>query len=195
MLMSPLSGAVFAREPTGLLCQGTLLYLLYQRSKNNRCDRTRRSVAPCHLSSAPAAPSQNGCETGREDQWKRARSAPQVSGLSPADIVAGAAIAAHPGAYVLGCFDTRITLYSQQVRALELAHALQHEHLLRAGARIAVIGGGAGGATLAAALALQGGTNVRLFEKAKELLPLQSDSHKQDSGRSGLFKAETARTA
>lgn len=99
--------------------------------------------------------------------------------LTPADIIAGARIAAHPGIYVLGFYDTRITFYSQQVRGLELAHALQHEHLLPANARVAVIGGGAAGITLAAGLALQGGTEVHLFEKAHRLLPLQGDTQRR----------------
>ncbi|MBB2932057.1 ABC-three component system protein [Paraburkholderia silvatlantica] len=99
--------------------------------------------------------------------------------LTPADIIAGARIAAHPGIYVLGFYDTRITFYSQQVRALELAHALQHEHLLPANARVAVIGGGAAGITVAAGLALQGGTDVHLFERAHRLLPLQGDTHRR----------------
>lgn len=99
--------------------------------------------------------------------------------LTPADIIAGARIAAHPGIYTLGFYDTRITFYSQQVRGLELAHALQHEHLLPANARVAVIGGGAAGITLAAGLALQGGTYVHLFEKAHHLLPLQGDTHRR----------------
>lgn len=99
--------------------------------------------------------------------------------LTPADIVSGARVTAHPGVYVLGFYDTRITFYSQQVRALELAHALQHEHLLPADARVAVIGGGAAGITLAAGLALQGGTEVHLFEKAHRLLPLQGDAQQR----------------
>lgn len=99
--------------------------------------------------------------------------------LNPTDIIAGSRIQAHPGFYVIGCFDTRITFYSQQVRALELTHALQHEHLIRANARIAVIGGGAAGLTAAAGLALQPGTNVRLFERSDVLLPLQRDSQRR----------------
>jgi len=99
--------------------------------------------------------------------------------LTPADVIAGSSISTHPGVYVIGCYDTRITFYSQQVRALELAHALQHEHLFAANARIAVIGGGAAGLTAAAGLALQGGTEVYLFEKAQRLLPLQGDSHRR----------------
>jgi hypothetical protein len=62
---------------------------------------------------------------------------------------------------------------------LELAHALQHEHLIRANARIAVIGGGAAGLNAAAALALQPGTNVRLFERSDELLTLQRESRRR----------------
>lgn len=99
--------------------------------------------------------------------------------LNPTEIIAGARIEAHPGVYVLGLYDTRITFYSQQVRALELAHALQHEHLLPANARVAVIGGGAAGITFAAGVALQGGTTVHLFEKAHCLLPMQSDTQRR----------------
>lgn len=99
--------------------------------------------------------------------------------LTPADVIAGASVTRHPGAYVLGIEDTRITFLSQQVRALELAHALHHGHLLKANARVAVIGGGAAGITLAAALALQGGVDVRLFEQESRLLPLQSAAQRR----------------
>ena len=93
--------------------------------------------------------------------------------LTPADVIAGAAVTAYPGVYVLGIEDTRITFFSQQVRALELAHALQHGHLIKDNARVAVIGGGAAGVTFAAAIGLQGGATVHLFEQADDLLPLQ----------------------
>lgn len=98
---------------------------------------------------------------------------------TPADVIAGAAIPDHPKAYVLGCYDTRITLYSQQVRALELAHALLQRHHVDANTHAAVIGGGAGGLTLAAALALQGAETVHLFERGPELMPLQSDTRRR----------------
>lgn len=99
--------------------------------------------------------------------------------LSPADVIDAARVRTNPGLYALGMYDTRITFYSQQVRALELAHALQHEHLLADNARVAVIGGGAAGLTLASALALQGGTTVHLYEKVHRLLPLQGDSQRR----------------
>ncbi|PYD71785.1 hypothetical protein CFR74_13055 [Novacetimonas hansenii] len=96
--------------------------------------------------------------------------------LTPQDIIASAAIPDFPGAYVLGCYDTRITLYSQQVRALELAYSLSRGHYVSSSSHIAVIGGGAGGLTMAAALALQGAQKIHLFERARELMPLQRQS-------------------
>jgi hypothetical protein len=99
--------------------------------------------------------------------------------LRPADIIEGAQIAGRPGAYVLGCYDSRITFYSQQVRALELAHALRHQHHIAARARIAVIGGGAGGVTIAAALALQSDATVFLYERSDVLMPLQRESQRR----------------
>ena len=80
---------------------------------------------------------------------------------------------------MLGCYDDRITFYSQQVRALALAHALFDQHHLPADARIAVIGGGAGGVTLAAALAVTGDVRVFLFERSHELMPLQLDARRR----------------
>jgi len=99
--------------------------------------------------------------------------------LGPAETIEGAQVVGKPGAYVLGCYDSRITFYSQQVRALELAHALHHQHHVAAHARIAVIGGGAGGATIAAALALQSDATVFLYERSDVLMPLQRDSQRR----------------
>lgn len=99
--------------------------------------------------------------------------------LTPGDVIAGATIPDHPNAYVLGCYDTRITLYSQQVRALELAHALLQRHHVTTDTHTAVIGGGAGGLTMAAALALQGAEAVHLFERGHELMPLQSNTKRR----------------
>ena len=74
---------------------------------------------------------------------------------------------------MVGCYDSRITFYSQQVRALELAYALYDQGHLPPNARIAVVGGGAAGVTLAAALALTADVTTVLFERADALLPLQ----------------------
>jgi CheY-like chemotaxis protein len=88
----------------------------------------------------------------------------QVPGATPE-------VAAEP-IYVLGSFEQRVTLYSQQVRALNLVHALFEERRLAAGSRVAVIGGGASGVTAAVALAHLGAT-VELIERTDVLLPLQ----------------------
>src|SRR5215467_2079596 len=48
------------------------------------------------------------------------------------------------GIYVLGCFARHLTLYSQQVRALNLVAALCHTGELKTNTQLAVIGGGRG---------------------------------------------------
>ncbi len=94
--------------------------------------------------------------------------------LTPQDTIEGALIRGHKGAFVVGCYDQRITFYSQQVRALALVHALAAQEYLKGGPRIAVIGGGAAGMTAAAAAALASEGQVVLFEAAQDLLKLQS---------------------
>ena len=75
------------------------------------------------------------------------------------------------GLYVLGCFERRVTLLSQQVRALNLVHSLRARGLLPAGSSIAVIGGGVAGLT-AAAGAARLGCDVTLLERGEGLLHL-----------------------
>ncbi|QRG08699.1 hypothetical protein EZH22_10680 [Xanthobacter dioxanivorans] len=95
------------------------------------------------------------------------------STLQPFDIIEGAQSPVHPKVFVIGAFDSRITFYSQQVRALALVHALQNQGFLRDGMRIGVVGGGAAGLTAAAAVALISDATVDLYERADEVLPLQ----------------------
>lgn len=95
--------------------------------------------------------------------------------LSPAEILSAAENPADKGLYFLGAYHRRITFYSQQVRALRLAEALETLGLIKAGDQVAVIGGGAGGSTMAAALALLG-KDVTLFDPAEKMLQLQSGS-------------------
>jgi len=77
--------------------------------------------------------------------------------------------------YFVGAFDRRITFFSQQVRALKLAHALTKLNILKPTETIAVVGGGAAGATAAVALALAG-NQIFLFDPAAKILQLQSAS-------------------
>jgi hypothetical protein len=67
------------------------------------------------------------------------------------------------GLYVLGCFERRVTLYSQQVRALNLVYALR-DQLLATKPAVAVIGAGASGITAAVAAAACG-CRVAVFER------------------------------
>ncbi len=98
--------------------------------------------------------------------------------MRPPDLIEGMS-ADVPGAYVIGSYDTRITIYSQQVRALELAFALDALGHIRPAARVAVVGAGAAGVTMAAALALRGDVTVLLLEGADEVMPLQRDARRR----------------
>ena len=95
--------------------------------------------------------------------------------LSPAEILSAAENPADKGLYFLGAYHRRITFFSQQVRALRLAEALKTLNVINADDQVAVVGGGAGGATMAAALALLG-KDVSLFDPAEKVLQLQSAS-------------------
>jgi HAD superfamily phosphoserine phosphatase-like hydrolase len=80
--------------------------------------------------------------------------------------------------YVLGCFGRHITIYSQQVRALNLAYALHKTNRIGAGTQIAVIGGGAAGLTLTVAAARLGAA-VTLLEKLYAPMGIQRGSTKR----------------
>jgi hypothetical protein len=75
--------------------------------------------------------------------------------ISPAQMLTHMEVKSEPGLYVVGCFERRVTLYAQQVRALNLVYALSHEKRLDAGASIAVVGGSVAGMTAAAGAAVQ----------------------------------------
>lgn len=80
------------------------------------------------------------------------------------------------GLYVIGCYDRRITIHSQQIRATNLIYALSVTGVLQPGAKVAVIGGGVGGMTAAlAAASLQ--SSVTIFERQSELLHLLRGCH------------------
>lgn len=95
--------------------------------------------------------------------------------LSPEELINAAGIPRKGGLYFLGPYTPRITFFSQQVRALRLAHALDKLGYFETGQGIGVVGAGAAGATMAVALALLG-QNVTLFDQSSEILHLQSGS-------------------
>jgi NADPH-dependent 2,4-dienoyl-CoA reductase/sulfur reductase-like enzyme len=74
--------------------------------------------------------------------------------------------------FVIGAFEGGITIYKQQVRALNLLYAIHLKAQLQRVSKIAVVGGGVSGVTAAAAAAALG-YEVYLFERRPILLHLQ----------------------
>lgn len=83
------------------------------------------------------------------------------------------------GVYFLGSFASRVTVYSQQVRALNLVDALVSRGLVPQDGRVAIIGGGISGVTAAAAfrVAIPTLEALDLFERRGELMHLQRGSY------------------
>ncbi|TAW19915.1 hypothetical protein ELI20_01105 [Rhizobium ruizarguesonis] len=81
----------------------------------------------------------------------------------------------HPNLFFVGQADKRITFYSQQVRTLELVHALSVCGRLSENDRVAVIGAGAAGLTAEMALNILR-IRVELFDPLVRPLDLQAGS-------------------
>ena len=78
-------------------------------------------------------------------------------------------------AYLLGSFAKRVTLYSQQVRALNLIYALHKTNKFEKGSRVVVVGAGAAG-LMAAAAAADLGADVTVLEQFQGPMELQRNS-------------------
>ncbi len=89
--------------------------------------------------------------------------------------------------YVIGTFDTGVTVFSQQIRALNLAWAAVEAELVPASAespavgrrrrKVAVIGAGFAGLSVTAGLLSKGAdAEITVFEQRDALLPLQQGS-------------------
>src|SRR5689334_6768797 len=89
--------------------------------------------------------------------------------LGSIDILKHMVVPGEDGLYVIGCFERRITLYSQQVRALNLIWALADQGKLKNGTSVLVIGAGAAGLT-AAAGAAKLGAKVKVLERTPQIL-------------------------
>ncbi len=74
--------------------------------------------------------------------------------------------------FFIGPFESGITIFKQQTRALNLLYALHESKRITANTKIAVVGGGVAGITAAAA-AVALGSDVYLFEHRPILLHLQ----------------------
>jgi tetratricopeptide (TPR) repeat protein len=80
-----------------------------------------------------------------------------------------------PNLYLLGLFAKRLTVYSQQVRAINLIEAIHWYRKPLRGSNLAIVGGGVAGVT-AAAMALERGARVTLFESLESILAIQNKS-------------------
>jgi hypothetical protein len=98
--------------------------------------------------------------------------------MTPKEIIAEALVPNTHSVLVLGTFESRVTLYAQQVRALNLVDAIMAEDLVRKNGRVAIIGGGAAGVTAAVALAKVASqlAGIDLFERHANILELQRNS-------------------
>ncbi|WP_199693470.1 FAD-dependent oxidoreductase [Sorangium cellulosum] len=106
---------------------------------------------------------------GRAGKDERVTSARDRHTVGPDELLQQ--MRAEDGLYVLGCFERRVTLASQQVRALNLVYALHERRIVPTNGAILVVGGGVAGMT-AAAGAARLGYKVTLVEQRDELLPL-----------------------
>ncbi|TZG32408.1 ABC-three component system protein [Agrobacterium sp. B1(2019)] len=94
------------------------------------------------------------------------------------EIIAEALIPGTHSVFVLGSFERRVTVYAQQVRALNLVDAILSRGLLQDAGSVAIVGGGAAGITAAVALA-RAAPNLKtldLFERRSNVLDLQHHS-------------------
>ncbi len=82
--------------------------------------------------------------------------------------------------FVLGSFARHVTIYSQQVRALNLVFALIRTGRLGRGSSVAIVGGGMAGVTAAKMAASSvPGARITLVEKSGQVTPLQAGSSKR----------------
>jgi hypothetical protein len=100
--------------------------------------------------------------------------------MTSAEVISSCLVPNTRGVFFLGCFESRVTLFAQQVRAINLAVALLEECVVRETGRVAIVGGGVAGITAAAALAVAARNlkAIDIYERKSELLHLQRGSHR-----------------
>ncbi len=81
----------------------------------------------------------------------------------------------NPSVYLVGSFARHVTIYSQQVRAINLIDALCRTGQIGRSTSVIVVGAGVAGLTAAAA-ALVRGASVTLVEQGTDLSPIQSEA-------------------
>jgi hypothetical protein len=98
--------------------------------------------------------------------------------MTAAEVIAASHVPGTRSVFFLGCFDKRVTVFSQQVRALNLVAAILEQDMVRSDGRVAIVGAGAAGITAAVAFA-RGAPGLRaidVYEADREVLHLQQTS-------------------
>nr|WP_299506553.1 hypothetical protein [uncultured Rhizobium sp.] len=100
--------------------------------------------------------------------------------MTPQELIDDSLVPGTHSVLILGSFERRVTVYSQQVRALNLVDAIIQRGLVRSNGNVAVIGGGVAGITAAVALskALPSAKAIDLFEAQSSVLSLQRNSQR-----------------
>jgi hypothetical protein len=101
--------------------------------------------------------------------------------MTPQEIVEAALVTGTKRVLVLGCFEQRVTVYSQQVRALNLVDAILSQGLVRLkGGKVAIVGGGVAGMTAAVAFAKAAPdlASLDLLERRPSTLEFQRNSRR-----------------
>jgi hypothetical protein len=92
--------------------------------------------------------------------------------MEPDELIRYFEVPRRAGVFILGWHARRITVYDQQVRALNLVDALVKTRRLESDDYVTVVGGGFGGLTAAAAAASVG-ARVRVIDDRPQCLDLQ----------------------
>ena len=101
--------------------------------------------------------------------------------MTASEILDAARVTGTKGVFILGCLEQRVTVYAQQVRALNLVDAMLLQQVVRnEGGKVAIIGGGVAGITAAVAFAKAAPNlaQLDLFESRSGILQLQRSSRR-----------------
>jgi hypothetical protein len=100
---------------------------------------------------------------------------PSGAGPTDVEVLQSCQVSDSGNLYVVGCLERRVTLYSQQVRALNLVSALIDAGRITRETKVAIVGGGAAGLTAAAAIAVAvpDVQTLDVYERKPEPLHLQ----------------------
>lgn len=93
------------------------------------------------------------------------------------EVIRWSRVPEYENVFILGSLDRRVTIYAQQVRALNLIWALAQLEKIEEDSKVAVVGGGVAG-VMAACAAAKLGSNVRLIEQQQYPLHVMTSAER-----------------